>query len=182
MSECALASSPYLVGRFYPVLTVRGLLSERLRWWPVLGSAHTDEEIIGFKPLHYHIDWRFCDEQAWRWLKGPEWRWRPNPWNVFGIPLHMNHLGKQIEPGHANYETRVSRLRCKRELPAYPHYIAHWQRKLEQHHAADCLRRGVCPHRGYDLSREPVVDGVVTCPLHGLRWDVSTGKQPESLA
>lgn len=38
----------------------------------------------------------------------------------------------------------------------------------------------ICPHRGYDLSSVPPDDdGIVECPLHGLRWCVRTGRQHE---
>lgn len=33
-----------------------------------------------------------------------------------------------------------------------------------------------CPHRGASLADCPVQDGVVTCPFHGYRFDVRTGK------
>ena len=34
----------------------------------------------------------------------------------------------------------------------------------------------MCPHRGIDLSGiTPDDAGVITCPLHGLRWLSSTG-------
>ena len=33
-----------------------------------------------------------------------------------------------------------------------------------------------CPHRGYDLSKEPIVNGVITCPLHNLKFDAITKK------
>ena len=32
-----------------------------------------------------------------------------------------------------------------------------------------------CPHRGGPLSEGDVTDGVVTCPLHGARFDLETG-------
>ncbi|WP_369073969.1 Rieske (2Fe-2S) protein [Hymenobacter sediminis] len=33
----------------------------------------------------------------------------------------------------------------------------------------------VCPHKGARLSSCKVENGCVTCPLHGLRWDTTTG-------
>ncbi len=35
--------------------------------------------------------------------------------------------------------------------------------------------RNVCPHRGGPVGEGLVVDGVVTCPWHGNRFDVATG-------
>jgi 3-phenylpropionate/trans-cinnamate dioxygenase ferredoxin subunit len=33
-----------------------------------------------------------------------------------------------------------------------------------------------CTHRGGDLSKGALIDNVVTCPVHGSRFDVITGK------
>ena len=39
------------------------------------------------------------------------------------------------------------------------------------------LERPVCPHRGIPLDGLPCTRrGVVTCPGHGLRWNLRTGK------
>lgn len=37
-----------------------------------------------------------------------------------------------------------------------------------------CIHKGKCPHRGYDLSGIEPADGVIRCPLHGLRFDSNT--------
>lgn len=37
-----------------------------------------------------------------------------------------------------------------------------------------CMHKGKCPHRGYDLTNEKPVDGIITCPLHGLQFDAET--------
>jgi hypothetical protein len=35
-----------------------------------------------------------------------------------------------------------------------------------------CIVNGKCPHKGYDLTNElPDENGVVTCPLHGLKFN-----------
>lgn len=36
--------------------------------------------------------------------------------------------------------------------------------------------RSVCNHMGGPLEKGSLREGVVTCPLHGSRWDVRTGK------
>ena len=41
-----------------------------------------------------------------------------------------------------------------------------------QVHAID----GTCTHRGGPLGEGQLQDGVVTCPWHGARFDVATGK------
>ena len=35
-----------------------------------------------------------------------------------------------------------------------------------------------CPHRGGSLGEGFVADNVVTCPMHGWQFDVTTGKSP----
>jgi nitrite reductase/ring-hydroxylating ferredoxin subunit len=41
----------------------------------------------------------------------------------------------------------------------------------------NCIHKGKCPHRGYDLSNEiPNENGIITCPLHGLQFDKITKK------
>lgn len=37
-----------------------------------------------------------------------------------------------------------------------------------------CIHKNKCPHRGYDLSNEHALDGIITCPLHGLKFNSNT--------
>ncbi len=37
-----------------------------------------------------------------------------------------------------------------------------------------CIHKGKCPHRGFDLSNELSVNGIITCPLHGLQFNSKT--------
>lgn len=37
-----------------------------------------------------------------------------------------------------------------------------------------CIHKNKCPHRGFDLSNETKKNGVVTCPLHGLKFNAKT--------
>ena len=39
--------------------------------------------------------------------------------------------------------------------------------------------RSECPHRGGPLGEGLVRDGVVTCPWHGYRFDLATGRSVE---
>lgn len=32
-----------------------------------------------------------------------------------------------------------------------------------------------CPHAGQALDRAPISDGCITCPLHGIRFSLSSG-------
>lgn len=39
-----------------------------------------------------------------------------------------------------------------------------------------CAISSTCPHRGADLSKGTIDDGIVTCPKHGAKFDLRTGK------
>ncbi len=39
-----------------------------------------------------------------------------------------------------------------------------------------CAAARTCPHRGWDLTRGTVENGVITCSLHGAQFDVCSGK------
>ncbi|GEM_PF-1714427 len=39
-----------------------------------------------------------------------------------------------------------------------------------------CAAARTCPHRGWDLTRGTVESGVITCSLHGARFEVCSGK------
>ena len=39
------------------------------------------------------------------------------------------------------------------------------------------IHKGKCPHRGFDLSNEiPNKEGIITCPLHNLKFNAETKK------
>lgn len=173
---CAVDSKPYEVGKRFAIQCVHGRLYDHIAWWPVMGEAHRDAEIVNFPHLHYHVDWRFVSDRTYqRHVGRPS---RGESINAHVVPLMLlPRLAPNTAMDDAPHEivSKVRRLKCKRMLPAYPHGLTGWMNALAAHYAGACLKRGVCPHRGYDISREPVVDGVVTCPLHGLRWNVETG-------
>lgn len=39
-----------------------------------------------------------------------------------------------------------------------------------------CAIANTCPHSGGDLSRGTIAEGIVTCPKHGARFDLRTGR------
>jgi hypothetical protein len=156
----------YEVGQFYKVPCVFGQLGRMpARWWPVMGGLHDDKAIIGFPLLHYHVDWRFVPERG----------------------LYASRRGSYVYPlqtGNGLNDSgfgppQLRRRKCQdvHRLPFEGQRIS-WMPKLEQTYSACKLAHGhVCPHRGYDLSREtPDAEGIVTCPLHGLRWNINTGE------
>lgn len=119
---------------------------------PIVDNLHTDE---GLDRPHYNLDARFLTKRMHADL------FLPNRQRVAGqdvkITLHV--------------------FQCLREQPQKPLYYGNELYKIFES-ACDDGRRMVglkCPHKGTDLSTCPVVDGVVTCPAHGLRWRVANG-------
>lgn len=159
----ALASISYEVGRRYRVPTVRGYIFRKLRDWPVIGPLHEDADIIGYAPLHYHIDWRFV----------PDRDLPPARWSLYAIVMNESPLNRSLEE-----QRPVVRLRlCRRTWAPYPRDKATWLPQLEAKYAGCALKGAVCPHRGLPLDSCPADEnGIVTCPGHGLRWDINTGK------
>ena len=166
-------SEPWVVGRYYSVPVVRGTWRHHLRNWVVIGPGHEDTEIIGFPEYHFHLDPRFVSKQRW------------DAWSLQAI------LGGPVsEPTGSRCTVdwprpRFVGLRKRRMIrEVSPLEIrglfaqAHWMFDLEERYRHESLRAGmVCPHRGTDLSTQPVdTQGCVTCPCHGLRWNATSGR------
>lgn len=173
----------YEVGKYYKIPCVRvgsvvPACARKGGWIPVLLPWHEDASIIGFPEHHYHYDPRFLSKRAYREFS-------------YGLVLSRHPGMSGFSPRIANTsqtlfdgEIVYRRLTYKRPFPPYRLFEDRagremrngWPSKLETAYAHDHLRNGVCPHRGINLTTCPVVYGVVTCPGHGLRWNVETGK------
>ena len=164
---------PPVPGRFYLVPVIRsypycGLVGD----WPVIGPKHEDRAHFNFPFPHYHVDARFVSATMERRLDAQ---------------MRLRQLSKvQSLVGAAPLQSRGStfpkgrpqlkRLRCRE-----PHYGYSWGHmeavqalRADYGNPAQPIRRPdgrvLCPHRKVDLSQFPAdADGVVTCPLHGLR-------------
>ena len=167
---------PPVVGRFYMVPAVPFIWCGIDAVWPVLGPLHTDKDFFNFDRAHYHVDARFVSKriasrasihgtgifaQAQRSPLA-----RRNVDNPVEVPtgrprLHKFKCQSSSFPYHFHHQPTVSDLR-----------LAYGDRSPTQR--AKPIRKAdgrlLCPHRKVDLSQfEPDADGVVTCPLHGLR-------------
>ena len=126
-----------------------------------MAGRHEDSKFFNFQQEHYHLDRRFVvgDRAADR---------------ATSAPLHNPRDGRvgldMSEPG-------IARRKCRRVMNPFPTYHKEvWQ--MQSHLAgAQCQRHEtgwVCPHRGFRLgSIEPDDQGVILCPLHGLRIDAA---------
>lgn len=179
---------PPVVGRFYMVPTIRYHWSGQLDDWPVLGVVHHDREHIGFERLHYHFDARFLSAHQYEDLRD----------GSLGLPplggLNANVLA---EPEHKFWRKRngpiprqptLKKLKCRRLIQRWlvAEQAAKWGLAEAYGNPAEPIRRPdgrlLCPHRKADLSQfEPDADGIVTCPLHGLRVKCASPSQPDTI-
>lgn len=163
LQRIELVETP-VVGCYYLVPTVQG------RWyginavWPVIGPRHNDKDIIGFKPEHYHLDVRFVPQRVIA--------------ATFRADIYLDFFKGPLHEVSSPLVNR--RRRLKRQMPEYPMVKMRWHEDLETCFRAHVLgKRMLCPHRGVPLKGQPVRDGIVTCPAHGLQWNVASGRLVE---
>ncbi|WP_332772956.1 Rieske 2Fe-2S domain-containing protein [Phenylobacterium sp.] len=170
-------SGPPVVGCSYlvPTIVYPWLLSSRTGPWPVFPNLHEDAELLGFKWDHYHIDPRFLDARTWE--MADSYNLKTDALGVCqGFPL-ATVIGGKLRP----HPPIVWRRRvCKRELGTYRFHYQENIGKIAKVYAGQQCERArtgwVCPHRNYPLgSIEPDINGVITCPLHGLKVRADDG-------
>lgn len=176
---------PPVVGRYYLVPCLRPLEGNFPLagvWIPVHGSIHADPEISA-RGRHCHVDIRFVSKRLRR---------RIDPFGegddrIFSIPVWFEwwqrsvfFAGDGIQFERLKVEGPIYRqMQCRRQMPAIkafgpnPNTMTVTLRGI--HRCGVNPKRPVCPHRGYDLRTIAAINGVVTCPLHGLAFDVETG-------
>lgn len=160
---------PPVAGRYYMVPVIDYTYMAIPGQWPTLGPAHHDRGDIGFEPIHFHVDFRFLTaDQARRINRGSSFYRAESI--VANYPL--NHRNIEI-PRRAYLAKRRCRVAGWKYTPPtpprwMPAFNARYGKVAEPRRLAD--GRLLCPHRKVDLSTfVPDADGIVTCPLHGLR-------------
>lgn len=108
--------------------------------YPIYPHLHNDVE-NGQELPHYHVDMRFAPSGA-LWLT----RIYPDQFN-YVIEYHPWKMTNYHEPFHTPV-SMISKSKLKHK----------------------CIYKGKCPHRGYDLTLVKPNKGVITCPLHGLKF------------
>lgn len=172
--------APPIVGQIYLVPTVRYVYFDILADWPVIGPKHNDTEILDFPWPHYHVDARFVPASLERRIVDPDSYLNVNLDAVVGhAPLRRrtDFRRDEIEP----HPQPVLRPRqCRRadtryqwgdRAPIQRLRAAFWNKRLVD---TPCGR--VCPHKGAPVDSLVPVAGVITCPLHGLRFNAETGE------
>lgn len=163
-------SEPPVVGQFYLVPTVLWpWMGNAHRVWPVFLPRHDDAEHLNFPYQHYHIDPRFVQMRLLERdrLERDVQRTPISKWARAGA-------------GYKEVPAPVWRLRkCHHSLVVYQHGRKEPIEALGEHFAGTQAQRNrygwVCPHRNAALGSILPRDGVITCPLHGLRIRASDG-------
>lgn len=175
-------TTPPEVGKFYlvpAILMSRFALAPEV-WWPVHGSRHQDAEFFQFPHEHYHVDPRFLSRQHLHQIgdfmdrRGHGALERSYAQPVSPQFAAFPELKKPLPP------PTLRRMRCKRLMPDYPYAGQDAIHRINAAFAGRVCKRGrlglVCPHQQYPLGQQvPDADGIVTCPLHGLRIRAEDG-------
>lgn len=174
--------APPIVGRRYlvPCCTALSMKTRRRYLVPVNGPIHTDPELGHPATVpHFHVDWRFISNRTafdmYRIDIDCVGRWND---------CYSQALFNMAEIGVGNNEPLFVGERmmvCKRiPPPVTRHRLVSKLEKMCKGRQLN-LDTMLCPHKGVPLASLPVeADGCVTCPGHGLRWDVRTGKLRKS--
>ena len=178
-------------GTFYRRPCVRAHWpTNRVRWLPILGPVHSDPEHIRAEFQHVHVDYRFLDTEIRYYLTRLTWDFPDDLLHnrIFSTPIslvtpHGCEKAVALDEIHRleidpKSWMSVRPRKYQGAYPPYPYDNVGWLHGLSEAYAERTLTNGhICPHRGTDLTGIfPDDDGVVTCPLHGLRWCVHTGR------
>lgn len=164
-------SAPPEVGKWYMVPCVLSKypyqnISETIsRFWPVIGSRHTDKEFFNFTSEHFHVDPRFISDRHL---------------HLFSPSLANSIDAITVKPIIPIGDVRLLRRKCHQNIVEYNHSRQPYVMQLCHAYAGVQCKKNeagwVCPHRLTSLGSVAPVDGVITCFLHGLKIDASTGK------
>lgn len=129
---------------------------------PVINTPHSDNE-NGQPEIHYHTDYRF--------IKIKESKNISEGFIItddrIGFKNSIGRLSKDID-GLLEYHN-LPVINENHNGITQQFFIRNSKLKHK------CIQKGKCPHRGHDLSQEKSVNGIITCPLHGLQFNSETG-------
>jgi hypothetical protein len=122
------------------------------RYTPVTSEKPHNDIENGQNYLHYHVDYRFKFKKNSELLLNSE-----------SLPRINNNLDK--------YKIVWNIMECiKLENDAITPKTNIYKSKLKH----KCIYKGKCPHRGQSLIGIPGVNGIITCPNHGLQFNEIT--------
>ena len=157
-------SRPLMIGEMFTVacLVKRDEYNNIIAFTPVINTPHSDKE-NGQPEIHYHADFRFVVTE-----KSTD--------TGIGMVITDERIGFNMAKarvelgidGELEYHT-LSVMGKEHYGTAQTMFI----RNSKLNHK--CITNNKCPHRGFDLSQIVPVDGIITCPLHGLRFHSESG-------
>ena len=157
-------------GKTYRVPVAHGTWRHQTRDWVILGPRHEDAEFLDFPHQHWHLDPRFVPRslvydgtvEDWRYILDAPLMDAINPSSYWVAPRFIGiRRRKMLRQVPADLLRDVFVLTCGHN----------GMDRLRKAYCGQRLHGTVCPHRGADLRGfEPGADGMVTCPLHGLRF------------
>jgi hypothetical protein len=140
----------------------------------VWGIKHSDVEHFRFPVLHYHIDPRFLTKRHISDFHDGGLSGRSAVHNIQAQPL--NHTDLVDGPP----KPILRRMRCSMDHSEWGFSDRAPVISLNEAFAGKKCGSGkrgfVCPHKHFPLGSVKAINGVVTCPLHGMRIDAQTGK------
>jgi nitrite reductase/ring-hydroxylating ferredoxin subunit len=158
----------YLVPCFFPF---RGTM--RPKWYPILlaESTHTDPD-LGVTVEHLHYDSRFIADKDLLMKDGQPYIASV----VVGLPAH--HTWEQMEESSMIVWKKRTCYRKEQAFPQ-PQFERLVTDKIKGQYAYTRMENMTCPHRRTCMKGHPIknIDGKqgVTCPAHGLTWNIETG-------
>lgn len=142
-------------------------------------------EFFSFELLHYHVDPRFLTRSqrniAGRACHATDGRRNRVNARCQSAPISKLTTREIDEIGGADppITPALRRRKCLSTDTEFQFFdkrpIAALQRAYSDHLCGGKPGAWICPHRGAPLVTIEPVDGVLTCPLHGLRIDAESG-------
>ena len=166
-----------VVGRYYMVPAIwqarhpPGLTDYGAMWWPITGPLHNDQQFFEFKHDHYHVDIRFLGTRHIRRMGYTGWLAESPLEAELARPVHAFVGGPPLP------KPELRKMRCRRLSVTYPYATSKQVRAVNDHFKgcsalANAKGHRYCPHQKARIDQiPPDADGIVTCPLHGLRFD-----------
>jgi len=153
-------NEPLQLGKIYEVKCMSFVSHSGISaYLPVLGEIHKDN-LAGIE--HIHIDNRFLSNQEMK---------------DFQLSTRDLNIMAAEKDRDLYYKTRYEKRPCRRHWEHLPYPISKERIEFEKNHDKYKIniKKPVCPHLNFDLSETEIIDGVITCPIHSLRWCAKTG-------
>lgn len=123
---------------------------KEIKLLPLYDHPHSDRE-NGQDEVHYHQDSRF---------KGDN----PKDFSSY----RNGRIALPLIDNEALVYEEVNQIRDVEMRGTPAEFIKNSKLKHK------CIHKGKCPHRGFDLTDVRAINGVITCPLHSLKFNAKT--------